>query len=457
MEEHEATNEVQFEDKTKLGDHLFDKIFPSFAGHTLLLDKYLSDERADFHQTYINEKMKFYDPQAEDRDWQVRECYTLLISGATEMENDVYNLWKKGDATGRRNHPDFGQYMAKNMFKTFKSAVHFCWASKEYWFTEPCDLTWDVLLPCLNKLNERCKNLVRTLMLILDDSMSGWHPKTTMTGGLPKLTWEPIKPVPLGIMFRNGVEASTGILVYQSVVQHAEVMNQLVYYAERSSLLNGVEIGAHTAEVLRQVEGAYVVDGRWVGGDTWFSSVLTAVEVKVRLNVDSTWIIKGNHAFYPMEALHAILKGRFETKIAGNWVSMTAVIGGVKLLTLCYAWSQMGVSYFLSTCGSTHQSSVIYQSNFEDELGNVSSKFLPRPQVCHFLYELVPLIGEHNKQQQSVLGLEHKWPTQCCSTRLIVTLTGMCVVDMHRLYRSEKRKRNRVLCGDVVKIKIYNR
>jgi hypothetical protein len=98
-------------------------------------------------------------------------------------------------------------------------------------------------------------------MLILDASMSGWRPKTTMTGGLPKLTWEPRKPVPLGTIFRNGVEASTGILVYQSVVQQTEVMNQLLYYAERSSLPNGVEIGAHTAEVLRQVEGADVVDG----------------------------------------------------------------------------------------------------------------------------------------------------------------------------------------------------
>jgi hypothetical protein len=69
MEEHEATDEVQFEDETKLGDLFFEKIFPSFAGHALLLDKYLSDKRADFHQTYINENMKFDDPQAEDRDW----------------------------------------------------------------------------------------------------------------------------------------------------------------------------------------------------------------------------------------------------------------------------------------------------------------------------------------------------------------------------------------------------
>jgi hypothetical protein len=77
-------------------------------------------------------------------------------------------------------------------------------------------------------------------------------------------------------------------------------MNQLLYYAERSSMPNGVETGAHTAEVLLQIEGANVVDGGWVGGNAWFGSLIAAVEVEVevRLNVDSTWIIKGNHAFY---------------------------------------------------------------------------------------------------------------------------------------------------------------
>jgi hypothetical protein len=152
------------------------------------------------------------------------------------------------------------------------------------------------------------------------------------------------------------------------------------------------------------------------------------------LNVDLTWIIKGNHAFYPMEALHEIRKGRFETKIAVHWVSMTAVTVGVQLLALCYDWIQKRVSYFLSTCGSSHHSSVMYQRNSEEKFGNVSSKFLPRPQVCHSLYELLPLVDEHNKQRQSILGLERKWPTQCCWTRLIVTNTGMCAVDMHRLY-----------------------
>jgi hypothetical protein len=137
-------------------------------------------------------------------------------------------------------------------------------------------------------------------------------------------------------MFWNGVEASTGILVYQSVVQHAEVMKQLEFYGEQSSLPNGAKILAHTAEVLRQVKGADVVSGGWVGDDAWFGSAMTAVEVKKRMEVDSTWIIKGKHSFYPMVGLHAVLKGIFGSKCAGHWVSMTSVIGGVKLLALAY-------------------------------------------------------------------------------------------------------------------------
>jgi hypothetical protein len=36
--------------------------------------------------------------------------------------------------------------------------------------------------------------------------------------GLLNYTYKPRKPVPLGTMFRNGVECISGILVYQDVV-----------------------------------------------------------------------------------------------------------------------------------------------------------------------------------------------------------------------------------------------
>jgi hypothetical protein len=210
----------------------------------------------------------------------------------------------------------------------------------------------------------------------------------------------------------------SGILIFQDVVQDvvqdAEVMKQNEYFGEKSSMPHWMDIPAQAAEVLRQIKGANVVEGGWVGGNAWFESMFTALETKKPLNVDSTWIIKGNHAFYPMGALHAVIKAQFGIKIAGNWVTMTTTIAGIKMMAMAYAWSQKGISYFLSTCGSTEVSSVLYRSAFEDEFGNMDYNYLPRPQIAHFTFEYLPLIDEHNNQWQEVLGLGQKWPTHCC-------------------------------------------
>jgi hypothetical protein len=40
------------------------------------------------------------------------------------------------------------------------------------------------------------------------------------------------------------------------------------------------------------------------------------------------------------------------------------------------------------------------------------------------------------KQRQKILGLERRWPTRNCWFWLLTTLLGMCIVDMHRLYRN---------------------
>ncbi len=56
----------------------------------------------------------------------------------------------------------------------------------------------------------------------------------------------------------------SGILVVQDVVQNPEKQTLKAYYGEVSTLPDGSEIGAHTAEVLRLVEGAQIPEGGWV-------------------------------------------------------------------------------------------------------------------------------------------------------------------------------------------------
>jgi hypothetical protein len=112
------------------------------------------------------------------------------------------------------------------------------------------------------------------------------------------------------------------------------------------------------------------------------------------------------------------------------------MIADVSLIAIAYAWSQRSISYFLSTCGTTTPHDIKYQSHFEDDYGNVQWKEINRPSIAHFLYEYLPLIDEHNRQRQNLLGLERCWPTKDCWFRLVTTLLGMSVVDMHHWHRN---------------------
>jgi hypothetical protein len=60
-------------------------------------------------------------------------------------------------------------------------------------------------------------------------------------------------------MFRNGAECTSDILVFQVIVQDAEVMKAKEYSGEKLSMPNGMEIPAHAAEVLRHIEVAKVI------------------------------------------------------------------------------------------------------------------------------------------------------------------------------------------------------
>jgi hypothetical protein len=219
------------------------------------------------------------------------------------------------------------------------------------------------------------------------------------------------------------------------VVQLPEVQHGKDFYDQYSCLPGNPPIMGHTAEVLRQVQGSGLNAGGWVGGDAWFGSVMTCVEVWKRFGVYSTFIIKNNKTLFPMQQLFAVLKARYGNKPAGHWVVFKTTISDLKIFALAFAWSQRSVAYMVSSCGLTSPHEIKYLTHFEDEFGNVNFKEIERPAVAHFLYEYLPLIDEHNKQRQSILNLERCWLTKDPWFRLLTTLLGMSVVDCHRWHR----------------------
>jgi hypothetical protein len=423
------------EEEDNLNEIFFEHFFPSLVGHAKIIDKFHSDTKSPYHLTVRNDNVTFHDDDAEDCDWKVKVCYSILIAGSSELHKGVENLWKKGRGRGRSMYPDFGRYMPVNYFKAFVNAAPYCWSDPKHWFTAKRDKPWEIFLPLLQEMNKMRAQLFDVNLLMMDESMSGWRPKTSKLGGLPNYTYEPRKPVPLGTMFRNSVECISGCLIYQDVVQLPEVQHRKDFYELPSSLPGNQEIKSHTAEVLRQVEGSGLKQGGWVGGDAWFGSVMTCVEVWKRFGVYSTFIIKNNSNMFPMQQMFAVLKARYGNKPAGHWVVFQTEISGLKLFALAYAWSQRSVAYMVSSCGKTTSHELKYLTHFEDEFGNVQFKEIERPSVAHFLFEYLPLIDEHNKQRQSILNLERCWLTKDPWFRLLTTVLGMSVVDCHRWHR----------------------
>ena len=74
----------------------------------------------------------------------------------------------------------------------------------------------------------------------------------------------------------------------------------------------------HTAEVLWQAESANVVRGGWVGGDAWFGSIESCIELKKHLGLHSTFIIKQNVQYFPKKILHFMLVARHGSHTAGH-------------------------------------------------------------------------------------------------------------------------------------------
>ncbi len=73
-----------------------------------------------------------------------------------------------------------------------------------------------------------------------------------------------------------------------------------------------------------------------------------------------------------------------------------------------------------------------YRTHFTDDYGNVTFEELLRPSIAHFYFELCPLIDNHNKDRQGIIGLEDCWPTKSPWFRLVTTLIRKSIVDMHR-------------------------
>ena len=128
-----------------MNDSLFNTIFTSIEVCAKNIDEYPKYERAEYHGTLVNERIKFHDLDADDTDWRVKHCYNLLISETIEREYSIENLWKRVIFNVRRSYPDFVQCVLITSFKSFCSKTAYAWVDKKFWYLDKLDQPWDIL------------------------------------------------------------------------------------------------------------------------------------------------------------------------------------------------------------------------------------------------------------------------------------------------------------------------
>ena len=144
--------------------------------------------------------------------------------------------------------------------------------------------------PIFQETNNLRSLLLCILFLVLDKSLYGFRPKPSPYGGLPNITFEPRKPCNLGAIVRNGLDAITGIFAFRDPVEDITSHRLKGLMQSNDSMHTPVDsdLPVATTEVLRQVKGSGLVKGGWVCGNAWFGSVVSSIELKIRLGVYSS-------------------------------------------------------------------------------------------------------------------------------------------------------------------------
>ncbi|KAL7458010.1 hypothetical protein ACHAWC_009713 [Mediolabrus comicus] len=267
---------------------------------------------------------------------------------------------------------------------------------------------------------------------VMDELMSAYRPRTSVTGGLPNISYIQRKPEPLGSEFKVVVCPITKIMLFVEIQRGKDAMNS-DEYGKYSS-----EIGVTAAFVKRAVEqvahcgtkhparreSAEDNEREVFHGDSWFASINAAQSCQ-DMGHDFVGPVKTNTAGFPKEEIEAIMK---------DWPSGSSIVledKENKLVAIGYKYSlRSKILSFISTwnAGSTGEGKP-YIARFPDKHGNMCEREVDRPELISDYFDDSDVVDSHNKSRQFDLALEKGWRTTDCWFRLITTFTGITATD----------------------------
>eukprot|EP00873_Tetraselmis_striata_P028533 jgi/Tetstr1/448797/TSEL_036031.t1 len=280
--------------------------------------------------------------------------------------------------------------------------------------------TWQMFTQMVEDFNRnRMMMLVMGVWITFDEAMSAYQPRSTKTGGLPNISFIKRKPKPLGTEGKTACDCATGVMIHFEIEEGRDAM-RLKEHAP--------ELGVTAACTLRMAERSAPA-GATVLGDSWFASVKAAVAVG-KTGRHFIGCVKTSHSLYPK----AYLESHLKDKPAGSRMVLRSTVEGVGLMAIGYKYNRRRVLFFLATegAGGVHDGEP-YVQRWADDLNNITTRHIPRPDVVSQYFARSPRVDNHNQSRQHDLMLEELWLTQDCWFRLHTTMAGIHVTDCWKL------------------------
>ena len=236
------------------------------------------------------------------------------------------------------------------------------------------------------------------------------------------------KPEPLGAEMKNIGCALSGMLLFMEIVRGRAEVVKPKYYGGAGT--------AACAQTMRLAE-KWFGTGRVVAGDSWFASVLTAVEM-LKNGLHFIGDIKTGTKGCPMDEIKAATGAE-----NGAWATMTssATVGGEQkpMYTVSHRRGE-SMHVFVATCGTTLDGKA-HMAYFEDDehraSGEITEYEITRkaPKVLNDFPEAQPLVDRHNRYRQHLLAMEKRFVTTNFSFRFFTSMLGTLFVNVFMAHR----------------------
>jgi len=163
----------------------------------------------------IDAEMKRYDPKSRTLTKGELVVFEGLILAATLVPQRGRALFDPPSRPSRFTpHPGFEKYMTRTRFDNIKRCVLAACADPASAGEDP----WCEIRPLINAFNKnRLENVEQSEILIPDELMSPYQPRTTPAGDLDHLSFVERKPKKLGTEFKCVADGKHGVMLFLEI------------------------------------------------------------------------------------------------------------------------------------------------------------------------------------------------------------------------------------------------